>query len=250
MQIKCGTSYFEEESSEVYVYRGSLKHLNYWLNHSLKVVLILCHPVTQVCYWTPIEPHSVQLYKKGWSIAVPKKNTLTQNHIYSLESVTESPQAPDVIPPIMYRLICEKFSGIHIHNILETPRDFLYFDEMASYKGELLLIKYVYKPVHKFEVSDIEDVVEGRRQCGAACGWGDREKGIRVLVFFVAHTAADLILSKSVKRRLDELDDVAYYRVKLDLAYGVSINEVDDKGGLIQLYDRETGDPETFGWKA
>src|SRR5215213_4072824 len=44
VQVKCGASYFNEVSAdgEGYVFRGDPKHLNYWLMHSLPVVLVLC----------------------------------------------------------------------------------------------------------------------------------------------------------------------------------------------------------------
>lgn len=42
-QIKCGPAYLRERvaANRGYVYRGRLKHLVYWLNHSLPVMLIL-----------------------------------------------------------------------------------------------------------------------------------------------------------------------------------------------------------------
>lgn len=33
-QIKCGKSFLQEGTPTGYVYRGSLKHLRYWLNHT------------------------------------------------------------------------------------------------------------------------------------------------------------------------------------------------------------------------
>lgn len=250
VQIKCGLSFFKEENSQGFVFRGALSHLNYWLSHSLNVVLIICHPASLICYWVPISPEHVKRHKKGWSILVPKSNTLTSDRKQAIERVTQSPQGADVIPLALYRLICEKFAGMQIHNALQTPHDFLYFDEMASRNQELFLIKYIYKPTRKFEVADVGEVIKGRRECGAACGWSDDDRSKRILLFFVAHTISELALDEAIIRCLHDRADIDFYRIMCNLDYGVSLNEVDESGGLVQLYGLSTGEPETFGWEA
>lgn len=251
VQIKCGKSFFREETPEGYVYRGSLSHLNYWISHSLPVVLVLCDPESEVCYWVSIEPQFVERHAKGWSIVVPKSKTLSHECKWQLENIVARPLANDVIPLALYRLLIEKFPGIEIAQVLETPHDFCYFTEMARLDGRFLLIKFIYKPTRRFEVSDVEDVIEGQKACARGCGW-DRYpiEGIRTLIFFVAHTAKELELSAAVKARLAECTDIEVYRVICSFQYGVTLSEVDDKGGMVQLYDRATGSPQTLGWKA
>ena len=55
-QIKCGKSWFAEPTSDGsgWTYRGELRHLNYWLGHSLPVILVLCDPDTGDCYFTHV----------------------------------------------------------------------------------------------------------------------------------------------------------------------------------------------------
>src|ERR1700748_137604 len=41
LQIKSGASYFKEATEDHFVYRGSPKHRDYWLNYAIGVVVIL-----------------------------------------------------------------------------------------------------------------------------------------------------------------------------------------------------------------
>ena len=60
-QIKCGKSWFVEPTSDGsgWTYRGELRHLNYWLGHSLPVILVLCDPDTGDCYFTHVAERMV-----------------------------------------------------------------------------------------------------------------------------------------------------------------------------------------------
>lgn len=44
LQIKTGRSWFEEETPEGYVFRSDNEHVEYWLGHSLPVVVTLVIP--------------------------------------------------------------------------------------------------------------------------------------------------------------------------------------------------------------
>src|SRR5579859_3376197 len=71
VQIKCGTSFFEEKVSNGFVYRGELKHLQYWVEHSLPVILVLCEPRTRMCLWQEITPGTIERTKEAWKMIVP-----------------------------------------------------------------------------------------------------------------------------------------------------------------------------------
>ena len=49
VQIKSGESYFKEPTSEGIVFRGERKHYDYWLNHSLPVIIVLYNPENDKC---------------------------------------------------------------------------------------------------------------------------------------------------------------------------------------------------------
>jgi hypothetical protein len=61
IQIKAGNSYLKEETSSGFVFRGKIKHYNYWTNHSLPVILVLCDLEKEVCYWEQISDDKVEL---------------------------------------------------------------------------------------------------------------------------------------------------------------------------------------------
>ncbi len=41
LQIKSGDSYFREETADGWWYRGENRHLRYWLNHVLPVLIVI-----------------------------------------------------------------------------------------------------------------------------------------------------------------------------------------------------------------
>ena len=54
LQIKTGASYFRKHGDD-YVFYGEQRHLDYWLNHSLPVFLILHDPDRNLTLWQKIE---------------------------------------------------------------------------------------------------------------------------------------------------------------------------------------------------
>src|SRR5437016_1369838 len=77
VQIKCGKTFLEEQNKWGYVYRGELKHFNYLVNYPLPVVIVLCDPASQNCYWVHFQAERTQSTKSGWKITVPFDNTLS-----------------------------------------------------------------------------------------------------------------------------------------------------------------------------
>lgn len=76
VQIKSGESYFEETTSEGIVFRGERKHYDYWLNHSLPVIIVLYNPKNDKCYWNIVNSETATLTSKNWKIEVPFSNLL------------------------------------------------------------------------------------------------------------------------------------------------------------------------------
>jgi|LGOV01.1.fsa_nt_gb hypothetical protein len=74
LQIKSGNSYFREQTDQGIVYRDDHQHLEYWLGHSLPVVLVVCRPDTGEAYWQHINPQSAIKTPFGCKILVPPEN--------------------------------------------------------------------------------------------------------------------------------------------------------------------------------
>lgn len=75
IQVKTGKSYINEIGDNI-TYYASERHINYWLNHSLPVLLIICDPDSDIKYWDFVTRQNVTKTKKGWKIGIPKKNQL------------------------------------------------------------------------------------------------------------------------------------------------------------------------------
>ena len=89
-QIKSGLSYFEEESSSGFVYRGDSEHLAYWMGHSLPVIIILRDEETGECYWQVVNEKTVTRTGKGWKVEVPKSQVLGEGAKLSLEQIADT----------------------------------------------------------------------------------------------------------------------------------------------------------------
>ncbi len=51
VQIKSGESYFKETDGDYVVFRVNNKHRDYWINHSLPVIIVLYSPSLDKCIW-------------------------------------------------------------------------------------------------------------------------------------------------------------------------------------------------------
>lgn len=78
IQIKSGASYFRQENASGYVYHGDGRHLDYWLQHSLPVLLVLYDPTEDRAWWCSLHEENVTREANRWSTCVPKVQELTQ----------------------------------------------------------------------------------------------------------------------------------------------------------------------------
>jgi hypothetical protein len=79
LQIKCGRSYLRNDNGSAYTVYCSTAHANYWRNHSLPVLLVLCDPDGSACYWVLIDGTSLMRTPEGAKITVPKANRLAES---------------------------------------------------------------------------------------------------------------------------------------------------------------------------
>jgi len=238
-QIKCGHSYLAERTDEGYVYRGRLEHLNYWIEFSLQVVLMLCDPDTNDCYWVEITPANVVRLEQGWKVVVPRSQKLTKENKWRLELVVSQPQAKDIIPLALYRLLVEKFHKIVIAPELETPHDFWGFEFLARLDGaqdELTLITHIYKPTESFAPADVDEILHRRDVCAGLCGWNRPADIPKIIVFFIAHKVEQLQLSQELVTHLANQPDISYFRAVCDFVFGVSLAEIDSDNEYILFY--------------
>lgn len=71
LQIKSGESYLSETGSNNFVFRTDDKHVNYWLNHSLPVLICLCDIEKRKVYWQIVTNETAISTGNGYKIIVP-----------------------------------------------------------------------------------------------------------------------------------------------------------------------------------
>ena len=76
VQIKAGQSWFEDDTEDAIVFRPSERHRILWLDHSLPVIVILCHPDSQECFCEIVSDETCYSTGEGWRIDIPKAKTL------------------------------------------------------------------------------------------------------------------------------------------------------------------------------
>ncbi len=89
LQIKSGPSWLKEEKEDSYIFRGDSDHLQYWLDHSLPVLILLCDVDNRISYWQAITPGNVEYTEKGWKVAVPKYQTINPGMIVDLKRLVQ-----------------------------------------------------------------------------------------------------------------------------------------------------------------
>jgi len=87
LQIKSGASYFSDKNDNGYVYRGDQKHLDYWLEHSLPVLIILADVNNNIVYYERITSTNTTSTGKGWKVTIPFSNILNESSIENLRDI-------------------------------------------------------------------------------------------------------------------------------------------------------------------
>jgi len=77
VQVKSGDSYFKEPNELGWTFRGEMKHLNYYLNHEIPVVIIIVNTNTKSAYWTLCDAHKTVRAGDNWKLTIPSSQKLT-----------------------------------------------------------------------------------------------------------------------------------------------------------------------------
>ncbi len=91
VQIKSGKSWFDEKSENGVIFREDMAHLEYWLNHSLSVIVILYDPDAETACWQVINKDNVTVTGKGWKIEIPLCQTIEETFKEAFEELAGRP---------------------------------------------------------------------------------------------------------------------------------------------------------------
>lgn len=91
IQIKTGQGNFTVKD-DCLVYYGSNSHREYWLNHSLPVIIIAHLPETNETCWAHVSAENVELTPKAWKIEISRSNIFGEAKKRSLSAIFEGPE--------------------------------------------------------------------------------------------------------------------------------------------------------------
>jgi len=100
LQIKSGESYLSEIDSNNFVFRTDEKHVNYWLNHSLPVLICLCDIETRKVYWQIVTQETAISTGKGYKIIVPSTQLIDSSSVEPLRRLLTP-----VVPKNRYTIV-------------------------------------------------------------------------------------------------------------------------------------------------
>lgn len=248
-QLKTGKSFFKFENPDSFTFYGEPKHLNYWLNHSLPIILILCNEETEICYWVEVTNSNTIKTPKSWKINVPKNQIISRESINKLNQISITPKHEDIIELLLYRFIHEKytkyskFGQISICNSFELPRDFYYFDFLGKFEKneEFVYITYYYDVYQSLTIERLMEYIENRKICMSALGEDKNSEYPFLLIFLISNHKQNLILDEEITKILESQQNIII--TKLLYTYpdhsfsSFDIIELDEKNNEISLFD-------------
>lgn len=161
VQIKCGLSYLREETENQFVFRGHYKHLKYWTEFSNPVLIILCDPESEQCWWQHVDINSVRFHERSWSIYVPKCQTLSGSLSDELSSVANLYQKNILIELLIRDWLGWRFQHqIQFASDFAIPRDYHWLSMLAQTNSEFIMIDYLIAEIHGFRLEDVSEMVK------------------------------------------------------------------------------------------
>lgn len=79
IQLKSGRSQFTEKDSDGYVFRTDSRHIDYWVNHALPVLICLCDNDADAVYWQVVTRDTSVSTGAGHKIVVPLTQMIDQS---------------------------------------------------------------------------------------------------------------------------------------------------------------------------
>ncbi|REC47569.1 DUF4365 domain-containing protein [Chryseobacterium pennipullorum] len=86
LQIKTGESHFTINEEKL-TYYGKLKHMEYWKNHSLPVLLVAHLPGSDETYWVHVNTKNIMLTNTSWKIDIPKSQKLSERFLSEIAEI-------------------------------------------------------------------------------------------------------------------------------------------------------------------
>ena len=77
-QLKSGKSYFYNQNEIGFVFSGNKKHLNYYLNLEIPIIIIILDVEFEKGYWEVFDAKKTDKSGGNWKMTIPKKNEFNE----------------------------------------------------------------------------------------------------------------------------------------------------------------------------
>ena len=79
VQIKTGNSFIKNKSKHSFTFYGERKHLNYYLNLPMPIIIVVHDDITLRTYWQSFSPASIESTPTGWKTEISFFNQLANS---------------------------------------------------------------------------------------------------------------------------------------------------------------------------
>jgi hypothetical protein len=223
VQIKCGESYFQEGDDDAYVYRGERKHLEYWSDFSLPVLVMLCHPKTREAYWAEFSPGAATILDSGWKMRIPKQNRLAAAALH-LDQIARRNHLFNVIELAVRGWV----HAVHAERVefcgyFEMPRDYGGYRDLMKVGDETVMLHWLYARYGSFEAQEVREALEALP--------GNLMYSPKLMLCFVAETVESLRLAPDITTLISSEPAVEVRRLLFKRGEAV-IGEVDAEDNI------------------
>lgn len=236
-QIKCGESYFREQTEEEIIFRGKLEHINYWINYALPVILIVCNPRDEICYWVEVTHSNATILKDGWKISIPKKQILSVESKEILREIAGAPMHKDIIEVLLFKFLYEKYKNdIRICHLIDEPRDFHGLSYLANIKNEFVFIGLHYVTFNLFNYEVIKELLDLRDSNDLHMG--NKGNDTKLYLFFVADSSNQLKIPDEIRTLIAQYPNIEIFRLIYENNFYeshrfIQLSEVDENNNII-----------------
>ncbi len=239
-QVKSGASYFREAAGEGIIFRGDSFHLEYWLNHSLPVIVVLFDAESEQCLWAEVSKSAATVVGQRWQMVIPRSQVLTRKTAAALAVLAEGPpyllrlRQLQMLKPFMERL--EKGSRLLLDvvewvNKSSGRGDFSLVVETESGSEETIaewpfvilpgvpyeeIIPQLF-PWAEISLDDETYDQHDHERWDLECGVWDSEDGCYIMHTQTFEEWSQARISKGDLRPYDDDGEVAHWRLELNL---------------------------------
>lgn len=100
VQVKAGKSYLSETIGDNFVFRADAKHVDYWVDHALPVLVCLADLDNDIVYWQLIDSDTAESTGTDFRVMVPKDQVIDDKSLSALRDVLTM-----VVPQDRYTLL-------------------------------------------------------------------------------------------------------------------------------------------------